>query len=71
MSDAPPPPRARTRARVVIEVLQLAVIAGALAVGIVLRFREMPERVVGGGLIGLALLLLIVWGRAAAGRARR
>lgn len=43
----------------------LAALGGLLVLGIVLRMRPMPQRVVGGGLIGVTLVLLLVWGQAA------
>ena len=53
------------------DIAKIIVIAGLLGGGIVLRLEPMPERVVGGGMIGLSVFLLAVWGRGATRRAER
>lgn len=49
-----------------MEIVKLIVVVVTIGVGIFLRFQPMPERVVGGGMIAIGVLLLAVWGRAAA-----
>ncbi len=46
-----------------VQIIQIVVVAITLVAGIILRFQSMPYRVLGGGLIAIAVLLLVIWGK--------
>jgi hypothetical protein len=67
----------RARLRVVdphhdlaFDIGKIVVVVALIVLGIVLRLRPMPERVVGGGLIAVGVFLLAVWGKRATHRPR-
>lgn len=54
------------RPSLTVQIIQIVVVAVTLVGGIMLRFQPMPYRVLGGGLIAIAVLLLVIWGKRAA-----